>query len=123
MEKDFGEITTGRGVGDFPDDPFKAPFKTEPNVKPKLVSDEVLAKAYDEVFYQKPLSGDYKYDAQMAAEALVENNPQAFNNMLYDDLDQRTQMKVPEPIFLADKRFSGGNGEVFVDGALVPRRS
>ena len=30
----------------------------------------------------------------MAAEALVENNPQVFNNMLYDDLDQRTQMKI-----------------------------
>jgi hypothetical protein len=30
----------------------------------------------------------------MAAEALVENNPQAFNNMLFDDLDQRTQMKI-----------------------------
>jgi hypothetical protein len=33
-------------------------------------------------------------DAQMAAEALVENNPQAFNNMLYDDLDDRTRMKI-----------------------------
>ena len=30
----------------------------------------------------------------MAAEALVENNPQAFNNMLYEDLDQATQMKI-----------------------------
>ena len=30
----------------------------------------------------------------MAAEALVENNPQAFNDMLYDDLDDRTRMKI-----------------------------
>ena len=49
-----------------------------------------IRAAVDDIFP----TGDYKYDAQMAAEALVENNPQAFNNMLYDDLDQRTQMKV-----------------------------
>ena len=46
--------------------------------------------AVDDIFP----SGDYKYDAEMAAQALVENNPQAFNNMLYDDLDHATQMKV-----------------------------
>ena len=49
-----------------------------------------IRAAVDDIFP----TGDYKYDAQMAAEALVENNPQAFNNMLYDDLDQATQMKV-----------------------------
>ena len=49
-----------------------------------------IREAVDDIFP----TGDYKYDAQMAAEALVENNPQAFNNMLYDDLDQATQMKV-----------------------------
>ena len=49
-----------------------------------------IRAAVDDIFP----TGDYKYDAQMAAEALVENNPQAFNNMLYEDLDQRTQMKV-----------------------------
>jgi hypothetical protein len=49
-----------------------------------------IREAVDDIFP----TGDYKYDAQMAAEALVENNPQVFNNMLYDDLDQRTQMKI-----------------------------
>ena len=49
-----------------------------------------IREAVDDIFP----TGDYKYDAQMAAEALVENNPQAFNDMLYDDLDQATQMKV-----------------------------
>jgi len=49
-----------------------------------------IKAAVDDIFP----TGDYKYDAQMAAEALVENNPQAFNNMLYEDLDQRTQMKI-----------------------------
>ena len=49
-----------------------------------------IRAAVDDIFP----TGDYKYDAQMAAEALVENNPQAFNNMLYEDLDQRTQMKI-----------------------------
>jgi hypothetical protein len=46
--------------------------------------------AVDDIFP----TGDYKYDAQMAAEALVENNPQAFNNMLYDDLDDATRMDI-----------------------------
>ena len=37
-----------------------------------LVSDDVLAKAYDEVFYQKPVSGDYKYDADVLADSIAE---------------------------------------------------
>ena len=37
-----------------------------------LVSDDVLAKAYDEVFYQKPSSGDYKYDADVLADSIAE---------------------------------------------------
>ena len=41
--------------------------KTDP-----LVSDDVLAKAYDEVFYQKPASGDYKYDADVLADSIAE---------------------------------------------------
>ena len=49
-----------------------------------------IREAVDDIFP----TGDYKYDAQMAAEALVENNPQAFGGKLYDDLDQATQMKV-----------------------------
>ena len=49
-----------------------------------------LRAAVDDIFS----SGDYKMDAQMAAEALVENNPQVFANKLYDDLDQDTQLKI-----------------------------
>ena len=39
-------------------------------------------------------TGDYKYDAQMAADAIVENNPKTFKGMLYEDLDLDTQMEV-----------------------------
>jgi len=52
-------------------------------------SDKVRA-AVDDIFP----TGDYKYDAQMAAESLVENNPKFFNNKLYDDLDDKTRMKI-----------------------------
>ena len=56
-----------------------------------IFTDEVKIKAaVDDIFP----TGDYKMDAQMAAESFVENNPQAFNDMLFDDLDQRTQMKI-----------------------------
>jgi len=49
-----------------------------------------IKAAVDDIFP----TGDYKYDAQMAAEALVENNPKDFGNRLFDDLDDRTRMKV-----------------------------
>ena len=49
-----------------------------------------IRAAVDDIFP----TGDYKYDAQMAAEALVENNPDAFANKLFDDLDDRTRMKI-----------------------------
>ena len=60
---------------------------------------EILGKyspenAVDDIFP----SGDYKYDADIAAEAYVENNPQMFKNMLYEDLDQKTQMEVYEKV-------------------------
>ena len=56
---------------------------------------EILGKyspenAVDDIFP----SGDYKYDADMAAEAYVENNPQMFNDMLYDDLDDKARSEV-----------------------------
>ena len=54
------------------------------------VNDDQIRAAVDDIFP----TGDYKYDAQMAAEALVENNPQIFGNKLLDDLDQRTQSKI-----------------------------
>jgi len=51
---------------------------------------EKIRAAVDDIFP----TGDYKYDASMAAESLVENNPEAFGNKLYDDLDQYTQMEI-----------------------------
>ena len=39
-------------------------------------------------------TGDYKYDAEMAAESLVELNPKAFGGKLYDDLDDKTRMEI-----------------------------
>jgi hypothetical protein len=66
----------------------------------KFVLDKVIARllgdkkkvkqAADDIFP----TGDYKYDAQMAAEALVENNPRIFKNKLYDDLDMDTQIEI-----------------------------
>jgi hypothetical protein len=66
----------------------------------KFVLDKIIAKllgnknkikqAADDIFP----TGDYKYDAQMAAEALVENNPKIFKNKLYDDLDLDTQIEI-----------------------------
>ena len=46
--------------------------------------------AVDDIFP----TGDYKYDAEMAAEALVENNPAAFGGKLIDDLDDATRSEV-----------------------------
>ena len=54
------------------------------------VNDTQIRAAVDDIFP----TGDYKYDASMAAEALVENNPQIFGNKLYEDLDQKTQTKI-----------------------------
>ena len=66
----------------------------------KFVLDKVIAnllkdkkkvqQAADDIFG----TGDYKMDAQMAAEALVENNPRIFKNKLYDDLDLDTQLEI-----------------------------
>ena len=41
-----------------------------------------LKEAYDNIFP----TGDYKYDADMVAESLVENNQKVFGNRLYEDL-------------------------------------
>ena len=148
MEKNLGEITPGRGIGDFADDPNflrdVKPVKTkkvdknrklteeewkdfvEENsgdlneelltgdetlndlenmvaqelayaddmyrqyksgaldkyVKPEVLEeqrlfrqkkiDKVLDKAYDEVFYQKPVTGDYKLDADVLSDSIAE---------------------------------------------------
>ena len=39
-------------------------------------------------------TGDYKMDAEMAAEALVENNPKAFGGKLIDDIDDATRSEI-----------------------------
>ena len=46
--------------------------------------------AVDDIFP----TGDYKYDAEMAAEALVENNPAAFGGKLIDDIDDATRSEI-----------------------------
>ena len=55
------------------------------------VNDEQIAAAVDDIFP----TGDPKYDAEMASEALVENNPQIFgDDVLLDDLDDETRSKI-----------------------------
>ena len=49
----------------------------------KKINSKMIKKAADDIFP----TDDYKYDAEMVVEALVENNPQIFKNMLADDLD------------------------------------
>ena len=49
-----------------------------------------IREAIDNIFK----TGDYKMDAELAAESLVELNPKAFGNKLYDDLDDKTRMEV-----------------------------
>jgi hypothetical protein len=51
--------------------------------------DKVLNKAYDEVFYQKPVSGDYKYDADVLADSIAEEL-----GKVYDDLPQTHQTQI-----------------------------
>ena len=46
--------------------------------------------AVDDIFP----TGDYKMDAEMAAEALVENNPAAFGGKLIDDIDDATRSEI-----------------------------
>ena len=57
----------------------------------KLLKDKKKIKAaYDNIFP----SGDYKYDAEMVAESLVENNPKVFGNRLYEDLTDAERFEV-----------------------------
>jgi hypothetical protein len=52
--------------------------------------DNVLAKAYDEVFYQKPVTGDYKYDADVLADSIAEQ----LGKGAYTDLPQTHQTQI-----------------------------
>ena len=63
---------------------------TVPKLLRLLKNKKKVQAAVDDIFP----TGDYKYDAQMAADALVENNPKTFGNKLYEDLDQDTQMEI-----------------------------
>ena len=49
----------------------------------KRISNKMIKKAADDIYP----TDDYKYDAEMVVDALVENNPKLFKNMLADDLD------------------------------------
>ena len=56
-----------------------------------LLKDKKKVKAaYDNIFP----TGDYKYDAEMVAESLVENNPKVFGNRLYEDLTDRERLSL-----------------------------
>jgi len=56
--------------------------KISKNILSKI-DDKMIKKAADDIFP----TDDYKYDAEMVVEALVENNPKLFKNLLADDLD------------------------------------
>ena len=50
----------------------------------------MLAKAYDEVFYQKPVTGDYKYDADVLSDSIAEQ----LGKGAYTDLPQTHQTQI-----------------------------
>ena len=50
----------------------------------------MVKDAVDDIFP----TGDYKMDAEIAAEALVENNPKLFGNKLIDDLDDAARSDI-----------------------------
>ena len=52
--------------------------------------DNVLAKAYDEVFYQKPVTGDYKLDADVLSDSIAEQ----LGKGAYTDLPQTHQSEI-----------------------------
>ena len=79
----------------------------------------MLAKAYDEVFYQKPVTGDYKYDADVLADSIADqlgkgsftDLPQTHQTQIYNTalkrVTQDMQMKktlknVEEKMILSD---------------------
>ena len=56
----------------------------------KKLNTKKIKAAVDNIFE----TGDYKYDAELAAESLVEMNPQLFGGKLYDDLDDMIKLDV-----------------------------
>ena len=55
-----------------------------------LKNNKKIQEAVDNIFG----TGDYKMDAEMAAESLVELNPTTFGNKLYEDLDDITRSEI-----------------------------
>jgi hypothetical protein len=56
----------------------------------KRINKKMIKDAVDDIFP----TGDYKMDAEIAAEALVENNPRLFGGKLIDDLDDAARSDV-----------------------------
>ena len=78
-----------RAIAGFREREKAAKLKASKKLKIWENPDKVRA-AVDDIFS----SGDYKMDAEMAAEALVENNPKAFGGKLIDDIDDATRSEV-----------------------------
>jgi hypothetical protein len=56
----------------------------------KKINSKMIKKAADDIFP----TDDYKYDAELVVDALVENNPKIFKNMLAGDLDDALRSKL-----------------------------
>ena len=56
----------------------------------KKINKKTVKKAVDDIFE----TGDYKMDAELAAEALVENNPKLFGGKLIDDIDEGLRSEI-----------------------------
>ena len=56
----------------------------------RKINKKMVKDAVDDIFP----TGDYKMDAEIAAEALVENNPKLFGNRLIDDLDDAARSDI-----------------------------
>jgi hypothetical protein len=56
----------------------------------KKINKKKVKDAVDDIFE----TGDYKYDAELAAEALVENNPKLFGGKLIDDIDEGLRSEI-----------------------------
>ena len=78
--KDGGRIGMWRGGG----------IKIGKNVMNLLRNNKKIREAIDNIFP----TGDYKMDAEMAVESLVELNPQVFGGKLADDLDDALRSEI-----------------------------
>ena len=64
--------------------------KVGKNIMNLLRNNKKIKEAVDNIFG----SGDYKMDAEMAAESLVELNPKVFGGKLYEDLDDGLRSEI-----------------------------